>query len=201
MSRSRCFSELPLLSPCMIQQMLAVWSLVPLPFLNLSCTYGSSQFTYCWSLSWRILSITLLAQMSYLTSWNEHNCAVVWIFFLIALLWDWSENWPFLVLYSIYVFGNTRPPFMSPKKHVYFYTYIKHIYLYVCLVAQLCRTLYDPMDCSPPASFDHGILQARIQEWVAMPFSRGSSQPRDWIQVSIIAGRFFTLWATREAHI
>ena len=46
----------------------------------------------------------------------------------------------------------------------------------------------------------HGILQARILEWVAFPFSRGSSQPRDQTQVSSIAGRFFTLWATRETN-
>ena len=47
----------------------------------------------------------------------------------------------------------------------------------------------------------HGILQARILEWVAFPFSRGSSQPRDQTQVSHIAGGFFTSWATREAPI
>ena len=47
------------------------------------------------------------------------------------------------------------------------------------LVAQLCLTLCDPMECSPPGSFLHGILQARIQGWVAISFSRGSSQPRD----------------------
>ena len=47
---------------------------------------------------------------------------------------------------------------------------------------------------------DHGILQARILEWVAIPFSRGSSQLRGWTQVSHIAGGFFTSWATREAH-
>ena len=46
----------------------------------------------------------------------------------------------------------------------------------------------------------HGVLQARILEWVAFPFSRGSSQSRDWTQVSRIAGRFFTSWATREAQ-
>ena len=46
----------------------------------------------------------------------------------------------------------------------------------------------------------HGILQARILEWVAFPFSRGSSHPRDWTPVSRIAGRFFTFWATREAQ-
>ena len=48
--------------------------------------------------------------------------------------------------------------------------------------------------------WSHGILQARILEWVAVPFSSRSSQPRDWTQVSCIAGRFFTSWATREAH-
>ena len=64
------------------------------------------------------------------------------------------------------------------------------------LVAQSCLTFCDSMDCSPPGSFVHGILQARILEWVAMSFSRGSSQPRDWTQVSQTAGRFFTVWAT-----
>ena len=49
-----------------------------------------------------------------------------------------------------------------------------------------------------PGSSIHGILQARILEWVAIPFSRASSQPRDWIWVSCIAGRFFSIWATRE---
>ena len=62
------------------------------------------------------------------------------------------------------------------------------------LVAQSCPTLCNPMDCSPPGSSRHGILQARILEWVAIPFSRGSSSPRDWIQVSCIAGRFFTIY-------
>ena len=53
---------------------------------------------------------------------------------------------------------------------------------------------------SPPGSSVHGILQARILEWVAISFSRGSSWPRDQTQVSHIAGRRFNLWATREAH-
>ena len=52
---------------------------------------------------------------------------------------------------------------------------------------QSCPTLCDPMDCSPAGSSVHGILQARILEWVAMPFSRGSFQPRDRIQVSCIS--------------
>ena len=56
------------------------------------------------------------------------------------------------------------------------------------------------MDCNLPGSSIHGILQARILEWVAISFSRGSSWPRDWTQVSCIAGRCFNLWATREAQ-
>ena len=59
-------------------------------------------------------------------------------------------------------------------------------------VVQSCLTLRDPMDCNLPGSSVHGILQARILEWVAIPFSRGSSQPRDRTHVSCIAGRFFT---------
>ena len=57
----------------------------------------------------------------------------------------------------------------------------------------LCPTLCDPMDFTV-----YGILQARILEWVAMPSSIGSLQPRDWTQVSHIAGGLFSIWATRE---
>ena len=65
---------------------------------------------------------------------------------------------------------------------------------------QWCLTLCDPRDCIRPGSSAHGILQTRILEWVAIPFSRGSSQPRGHTWVSCIAGRFFTIWATREAQ-
>ena len=58
-----------------------------------------------------------------------------------------------------------------------------------------------PMICSPPGSSVHETLQARIPEWVAIPFSKGSSWPRYWIQVSCIAGIFFTNWATREVYL
>ena len=69
---------------------------------------------------------------------------------------------------------------------------IKESY-YVCLVmSDSCN----PIDCSLPGSSVHGILQARILEWAAILFSRGSSQPKDWTQVSHIEGRFFTIWAT-----
>ena len=69
------------------------------------------------------------------------------------------------------------------------------------LVTQSCPTPCDPMDCSPPSSSVHGILQARILEEAAIPFSRGLSQPRDQTRVSCIASRFLTVWATREAFL
>ena len=66
-------------------------------------------------------------------------------------------------------------------------------------VAQSCPTLWDLLDCSLPGSSIPGIFQARVLEWVAISFSRGSSQLRDWTWVSHIAGRHFIIWATREA--
>ena len=71
---------------------------------------------------------------------------------------------------------------------------------FLVLVAQSCQTLCNPMDCSPPGSSVHWILQARIVEQVAILFSRGSSWPRDQTQISHTAGRVFTIWANREAH-
>ena len=73
-------------------------------------------------------------------------------------------------------------------------TWIRHVSEWV-KVAQSCPSL-----CGPMYYTVHGILQARILEWVAFPFSKGSSQPRTRTQVSHIAGRFFTSWATREAQ-
>ena len=81
------------------QRMLAIWSLVPLPFLKPTWTSGSSQFTHCWSLVWRILSI-------FTSMGDECNCAVVWAFFGIAFLWDWNKNWPFPVLWPLLSFPN-----------------------------------------------------------------------------------------------
>ena len=67
------------------------------------------------------------------------------------------------------------------------------------LVTQSCLILCHPIDWGSPGSSVHGILQARILEWVAGPFSRRSSRLRDWTWVSCIAGRFFTIWATKVA--
>ena len=65
-------------------------------------------------------------------------------------------------------------------------------------VTQSCPTLCDPTDYSPPGTPVQGIFQARILEWVVIPFSRGSSLPRDQTWVSCIAHKFFTIWATRK---
>ena len=70
-----------------------------------------------------------------------------------------------------------------------------------CRTSNFYLTLCDPIDCSLSGSSVHGILQASVLEWVAVPFSKGSSQPRDRTQVSCIAGRFFTIWTTKEAHL
>ena len=67
---------------------------------------------------------------------------------------------------------------------------------------QSCPTFATPWtDCSMPGSSVHGILHARILEWVAVPFCRGSSQPRGQTQIPCFAGGFFTVWATREEEI
>ena len=93
----------------------------------------------------------------------------------------------------------------SCRWYVWFYKWYKWIHLIsvcVCvLVAQSCLTLCDPMDCSPPGFSVRGILHERILEWIAIPFARESSQPRDQTPASCIAGRFFTIWATGKNEI
>ena len=102
---------------------------------------------------------------------------IVWSCFL------WARNWNM----GLWVSGVSQPWPGQILSHV------------LCLVAQSCP-ICEPIGCSPPGSSVHGDLQARILEWVAMPSSRGSSQPSNRTQVSHIAGRLFTVWATREAR-
>ena len=202
--------------------MLAIWSLAPLPFLNPSWTSGSSRFTYCWSLAWRILSITLLAcEMSAIVQSSEHSLAlpsyvvtntghssaclvcmglvgsgsggywvgeVVLIFALLTILpYDYLTH---CLLNKIVRFMN-MPSFLR-----YSDTNV------TC--AQLYLTLCNLMNCSLSGSSVCKILQARVLEWIAISFSRGSSWPRDWTcisWVSCIAGGFFTRWAIRVTSI
>ena len=93
--------------------------------------------------------------------------------------------------------------------HSYLFQYLRHLRHSVIWalissllkkVAQSCPTLCDPMDCSLPGSSVHGVFQARILEWVAISFSRGSSQPRARTRVSHIVDRCFTVWGTREVY-
>ena len=79
--------------------------------------------------------------------------------------------------------------------------WLTHMLWVVSEVAQSCPTLCDPMNCSLLGSSVHGIFLARVLEFVAMSFSRGSFQPRDRTQVSCIAGRHFTVWATGKLRI
>ena len=72
--------------------------------------------------------------------------------------------------------------------------------LYCVCVSHSVVSNSDSMDCSSPVSSVHGILQKRILEWVANPFSRGSSWPSDQIWILCIAGTFLTVWVTREAQ-
>ena len=86
----------------MIQQMLAIWSLVLLPFLKPAWTSGSSWFTY----SPRLKPALENFEHYFTSMWDECNCAVVWAFFGIAFLWDWNENWTFPVLWPLLSFPN-----------------------------------------------------------------------------------------------
>ena len=141
----------------MIQWMLAIWSLVPLPFLKPAWTSGSSRFTYCWSLTWRILSITLLVCAAAAAK-SLQSCLT---------LCDPIRRQP----------TRLPRPWESPGKN----TGVGCHFLLQCMkvkskseVAQSCLTLRDPMDWSLPGSFVHGIFQARVLEWVAIAFSNTS---------------------------
>ena len=91
---------------------------------------------------------------------------------------------------------------MDPVSSGWHFTVLRHFIqrTFSVLAAQSCLTLCNPTDCSPPGSSVHGILQARILEWVAISFSTVSFWSRDRTQVFWIAGRFFTVWVTREAQ-
>ena len=116
--------------------------------------------------------------------WPYVSLALSLFFLLWTILKIFIESVPTLLLSYVLTFWTWGMwDLSSPKGRV--------------LVTQLCPTLCDPTYWT--GSSVHGILQARILEWVAIPFS-WSSRPRNWIWVSCIAGRVFTIWANREAH-
>ena len=117
------------------------------------------------------------------------------------------DNFPIKISYKHLKPGSLfRLFWILPFLYYYFFSFCKKwinvIFLqntsqwnWTSEVAQSCPTLCYPMDCSLPGFSMHGIFQARMLEWVAFSFSRGSSRPRGWTQVSHIAGRRFTVWA------
>ena len=118
---------------------------------------------------------------SYATEWLNNNDAHQ----VLAVLLSWS-----LIIWSLF-------PIFTPATITEVF-----IYLFLFVIWSLCPTVCNPMDFSPPGSSVHGIFQAKILEWVAIPFSRGPSQAKDWTHVSCvscIAGGFLTCWAIGEA--
>ena len=147
----------------MIQWMLAIWFLVPLLFLHPAWPSGSSRFTYCWNLAWRILSITLLACAAAAAAKSLQSCPT---------LCDPIDGSP----------PGSRP-WDSPGKN----TGVGCHFLLQCMkvkseseVAQSCPTFRDPMDCSLPGSSVHGIFQARVLEWGAIAFSMLTLHLANW---------------------
>ena len=125
---------------------------------------------------------------------------------------DWSGPWSVCLLvpcfYSIWFSLLKKSPnciiwqFKNILKFEFFKNHHLSFHIHflpigpVCVLSHIC----DPMNYSLPGSSVHGIFHRRILEWFVIYYSRGSSQPRDQTRVSCIAGRFFTLWATREDY-
>ena len=108
----------------------------------------------------------------------------------VAISFSRGSSWPLLTQ------GQTWVSCIARQILYYWANWEALVGMWKVKVAQSCPTLCNPVDY-----IVYGILQGRILEWVDFPFSRGSSQPRDRTQVSCIADRFFTSWATREASI
>ena len=122
-------------------------------------------------------------------------CSGIFIIFFLPSVWNKFWKTQEINLRSSLPFS------LHLRFHKLAYSFMcaSHFLKWKSEVTQSCPTLCNPMDHSPPGSI-HGIFQVRVLEWVAISFSRGSSQPRDQTQVSRIAGRCFTILATRESH-
>ena len=147
------------------------------------------QETWVWSLGWKDLLEKGLATHSsivWIILWTEEPGELK--FMGSQSLPDWATN-----THIVTKTGNK----VSLRRHC-FDKLLQPPYrnMSELSLVRLC----DPVDCSPPGSSVHGILQAGILEWVAISFFRGSSRPRDQTQVSRVAGRRFNLWATREVE-
>ena len=115
---------------------------------------------------------------------------------------NWKRQCTPMFIAALFTISRTwkQPRCLSVDEWIRKLWYIHTREYYSATLAQSCPTLWDPMDCSLPGSSVRGTFQARILEWGAISFSRGSSPPRDWNRVSCIIGRRFTVWATREVQ-
>ena len=109
---------------------------------------------------------------------------------------DWTELMFIYVCVFVYVYPHIFFVYSSMNDHIGYFRILKES---ECDIAQSCLTLCETMDCSLRGFSVHGVFQAWVLEWIAISFSRGSSRLRDQTQVSCIAGRYLTLWATRES--
>ena len=144
--------------------MLTIWSLVSLPFLNPPWTSGSSQFTYCWSLAWRILSITLLVCKERKKR-SERKKKVKSLSHVRLFVTPWTA-------------AHQAAPSMGFSRKEYWSgvplpSQLTVSSVQLSSIAQSCPTLSDPMDCGPPGCSIHGIFQARVLDWGAIAFFIG----------------------------
>ena len=131
-----------------------------------------------WLSDWHLLTYIFIISMVFLKS------ELLW--FSSCMPWVWSS-----------------PSYSRISINICSMTEWMHHYLVSSLFRKgvcMCLTPCDPMGCNPPGSSVHGILQARILDWVPIPFSRGTSQPRAQTCVFCSAGGFCTVWATRKAQ-
>ena len=142
-----------------------------------------------------LLNILLWVTKSGVPGSTGKECchSTFFFFFFCTFLVLWQT---ILILYNVHVLTayNSFPQYLHGLPPYFLPSFRRSE------VVQSCPTLWDPMDSSLQGSCVHGIFQARVLEWVAISFSRGSSPPRDQTQVSRIARRRFTIWATREAY-
>jgi len=151
--------------------------------------------TWCLCNRRKMLNVMEMSGISSPTGWIPLSNSFI-LFEFTVFINSTTISWTSKIYQPLYqVKGTALPSKWPPPRDKNIWQ--KHFAGYTVTVAQSCLTLCNPMDCSPPGSSVHGILQARILEWVAIPFSRGSSQLRDWTWVSHTVGRFFSIWATR----
>ena len=119
--------------------------------------------------------------------WDNTEMLIFLSLFLRLGYWSLERliNTPFVEQRFEFILSSSKSKCLSTKSYYLFLSFI-------------CVTLCNPMECSQPGSSVHGIPQAKILEWVPIPFSRRYSWPRDQTRASHIAGRFFTVWTTKE---